>query len=325
MWQSVFSHDSRRYRRCLFNRMGDMPLLITGPSGTGKELVARAVALSQYIPFDPGSRRFGSGPRGHFFPLNLSALSPTLIESELFGHRRGSFTGALEDRGGWLEACGPHGSVFLDEIGEVAQGIQVKLLRVLESRKYQRLGETTPRTFDGKLIAATNRDLSLEMREGRFRPDLYYRLCSDIIHTPSLREQLDDRPEELVNLVQFLCHRVVPSEEAPTLAEDVVEWVCMYLGEAYAWPGNVRELDQCVRNILIRKDYVPAEEGATGTDLEEALRQSTLTADELVRLYCTVVYRDTGNYVQTARRLGLDRRTVRSRVDPESLPAEETT
>src|SRR5687767_2426698 len=182
-WQSIFTHDMRRYRRVMFDRMGDMTTLITGPSGTGKELVARAIGLSRYIPFDPKTKTFTEDFAGSFHPLNLSALSPTLIESELFGHRRGAFTGALEDRAGWMEVCPRLGTVFLDEIGELDPAIQVKLLRVLQTRTFQRLGDTATRVFRGKIIAATNKDLGREMAAGGFRKDFYYRLCSDIIQT----------------------------------------------------------------------------------------------------------------------------------------------
>src|SRR5262245_3683976 len=116
IWQSVFTIDLRRYRRTAYRTLDDVPTLITGPSGSGKELVARAVGYSRYVPFDVGARRFTVDPRTAFHALNLSALSPTLIESELFGHRRGAFTGAQEDRIGWLESCPAGGAVFLDEI-----------------------------------------------------------------------------------------------------------------------------------------------------------------------------------------------------------------
>ena len=175
IWQSIFTHDLRRYLRTLYARMGDFCTLITGPSGTGKELVARAIAHSRYIPFDPKRKTFRDDFHGSFYPLNLSALSPTLIESELFGHRRGSFTGALEDRQGWLEVCPPFGTVFLDEIGDLDAGIQVKLLRVLQDRRFQRLGESSDHHFEGKVIAATHQDLPRAMRAGRFREDFYYR------------------------------------------------------------------------------------------------------------------------------------------------------
>jgi hypothetical protein len=208
VWQSIFTHDMRRYRRALHARMGDVTTLVTGPSGTGKELVARAIGLSRYIPLDAVREAFREDYAAGFHPLNLSALSPTLIESELFGHRRGAFTGALEDRAGWLEVCPPLGTVFLDEIGELDGAIQVKLLRVIEGRTFQRLGETTSRRFEGKVIAATNRDLLDEMEAGRFRRDLYYRLCSDIIRTPSLKEQLEGSRGELERLVAFIAERI---------------------------------------------------------------------------------------------------------------------
>ena len=138
VWQSVFTHDMRRYRRVLFDRMRDLTTLITGPSGTGKELVARAIGLSQYIPFDAEKGKFVNTLQHAFLPVNLSAFSPTLIESELFGHVKGSFTGAVADRRGWLENCPTHGAVFLDEIGELDPLLQVKLLRVVQNRCYSK-------------------------------------------------------------------------------------------------------------------------------------------------------------------------------------------
>jgi hypothetical protein len=204
VWQSLFTHDMRRCRRSLYNRMGDFTTLITGASGTGKELVARAIGLSRYIPFDPEKQQFTDDFAGSFHPLNLSALSATLIESELFGHCRGAFTGAVSDRAGWLEVCKPLGTVFLDEIGDLDAAIQVKLLRVLQTRTFQRLGETTDRGFQGKIIAATNQDLAAKIGDGKFREDFYYRLCSDIVTTPTLHQQLADCPDDLGNLVLFI-------------------------------------------------------------------------------------------------------------------------
>jgi hypothetical protein len=322
VWQSIFTRDVRRYRRTLYRRMDDIATLICGPSGTGKELVARAIGFSRYIPFEPGPRRFAQDFTAGVHALNLSALSPTLIESELFGHRRGAFTGALEDRPGWLETCPPRGSVFLDEIGEVDVAIQVKLLRVLQTRTFQRLGDTRDRSFHGKLVAATNRDLASEMRAGRFRADLYYRLCSDLVLTPSLREQLHDSPGELRTLLGALAARIAGEEEAEAVADETERWIAAHLGPDYPWPGNVRELEQCLRNVLIRGEYRPPP-AAAPPDPREALAHGlldgALTADELLRRYCTLVYARTGSYVETARRLGLDRRTVRERIDPALL------
>lgn len=324
VWQSIFTHDTRRYRRALFDRMGDIPTLILGESGTGKELVARAIALSRHIPFDARKRCFTEEVNELFHPLNVAALSPTLVESELFGHRRGSFTGAVADRAGWLEGCQARGTVFLDEIGELDSDIQLKLLRVLESRSFQRIGEVEDRRFLGKLVSATNRDLELEIAEGRFRQDFYYRLCADVIHTPSLREQLADCPDDLENLALVIARRVIGRDEAPHLAAQTVAWIDSQLGRDYAWPGNVRELEQCVRNMLIRGEYRPAQVGATRSaeaELAEAMREGGLSAEELLRRYCTLVYAREGSYEAAARTLGLDRRTVKAKID-EALLAE---
>jgi transcriptional regulator with GAF, ATPase, and Fis domain len=316
-WQSIFTHDLDRYRRGLYAHMGDFTTLITGPSGTGKELVARAIAFSRYVPFDPSSGTFAGNFVRAFHPVSLSALSATLIESEIFGHRRGSFTGALEDHAGRLEVCSPLGTVFLDEVGEIDGPIQVKLLRVLQTRTFERIGDTRTFQFQGKIIAATNRDLAREIREGRFRTDLYYRLCSDMVETPSLHEQLASAPDELRRLTRFIARRVA-GEASEALADEVVSWIERRLGPDYAWPGNFRELEQCVRNVLIRGEYRPPQQGQPrGRErLTRAFLAGELSADDLLAKYCTLVYAAEGSYDGTARRLGLDRRTVRRKVDP---------
>jgi DNA-binding NtrC family response regulator len=321
VWQSIFTRDMRRYRRSLYQRMGDVATLISGPSGTGKELVAQAIGLSRYIPFDVDKQAFVENFAGSFYALNPSALSPTLIESELFGHRRGAFTGAVQDRAGWLEVCRPLGTVFLDEIGELDPALQVKLLRVLQTRTFQRIGDTRDRRFHGKIIAATNRDLAAEMAAGRFRKDFYYRLCSDLIVTPSLEEQLRVAAGERRALVRFLAERVAGEPEAESLAEETERWIDAHLGDGYRWPGNVRELEQCVRNVMIRGEYRPPHAAsASGRQrVADEMLAGSLSAEELLRRYCTLVYAETGSYQETGRRLGLDRRTVKDKIDTDLL------
>jgi len=316
IWQSIFSHDLRRYRRGLYARMGDFSTLITGPSGTGKELVARALAFSRYLAYDPRRGSFGRDFALGFFPLNLAALSPTLIESELFGHRRGAFTGALGDRAGWMEVCPATGAVFLDEIGEVDVSIQVKLLRVLQSRTFQPLGGTETRRFEGKIVAATNRTLPEEIRAGRFREDFYYRLCSDQLTTPSLRAQLDDAPADLGTFVVHMASRLVGPEEVESFTRSTVRWIERTLGEDYAWPGNVRELEQCIRSIVLRGDYQPAGPlmRSDETNWVRLIESGSLTAEELLCRYTRLVHAQSGNVEATARRLDLDRRTVKARL-----------
>jgi transcriptional regulator with PAS, ATPase and Fis domain len=259
-----------------------------------------------------------------FHPLNISALSTNLIESELFGHCRGAFTGAASDRAGWLELCESLGTVFLDEIGDLEAPIQVKLLRVLQTRTFQRMGETKDRQFQGKIIAATNRDLSTKIDDGTFREDFYYRLCSDIVTTAPLREQLADSPDDLGRLVLFITKRIV-GDEADELAAEVETWIDQQLGRSYDWPGNVRELEQCIRNVIIRRHYQPrpkAEQNLARDpkrQLAEEVTGGRLTADELLSRYCTLIYAGTGSYEQAAQHLKLDRRTVKSKIDEEFL------
>lgn len=323
VWESIFTHDIDRYRRHLYEKMGDVSTLITGPSGTGKEIVASCIAMSRYIPFQIAKQKFALDLDASFYPLNLSALAPTLIESELFGHQRGAFTGALQDRKGWLEVCPSLGSVFLDEIGELDPAIQVKLLRVLQSREFQRLGDTAARRFSGKILAATNRDLAEGMERGQFREDFYYRLCSDLITTPSLSDQLRDTPEDLGNFVLFLVRRMIGNAESETVTAEIVSWIEDNLSEHYTWPGNVRELEQCVRNVILRRQYEPlrrlSSKQSISQRLSERMEQGTISADQLIEHYCTLTYSKTMSYVETSRRLGLDRRTVKARVNKELL------
>ncbi|MDK1020733.1 MAG: sigma 54-interacting transcriptional regulator [Candidatus Hydrogenedentes bacterium] len=317
VWESIFTRDMRRYQRSLYNRMEDIATLITGPSGTGKELVAQAIGYAPYIPFDPSRLRFVKDYRASYHPLNLAAFSPTLIESELFGHKKGAYTGALEDRLGWFEVCGPHGSVFLDEVGDIDPAIQVKLLRIIQNRTFQRIGDTATYIFEGKLVSATSRDLAADMRAGRFREDLYYRLCSDIIETPSLRDQIRETPEHLHHLILYIAQRVGGEEEYESLAHEAETWIHEHLGDDYPWDGNVRELEQCVRNIMVRQSYrPPSVRAATAREeLAAAVVDARLTSDELLRHYFTLVYGETRNYSEAARRLDVDARTVKGHVD----------
>jgi DNA-binding NtrC family response regulator len=316
IWQSIFTQDMRRYRRTMYRRLGEFPTLITGPSGTGKELIARAIAGSRYVPFDAERLEFMDPKTESFLPINIAALSPALVESELFGHRRGSFTGAIADRKGWLEICPPSGCVFLDELAEMDLAIEVKLLRVIETRRFSPVGDTTVREFRGKLIAATNRDLPSEIRAGRFREDLYYRLCADQIHTPSLADQIEDSPGVLRELVHYMVLRTVGGEAERSLPE-VESWIATHLPKGYKWPGNYRELEQCVRNVIIRRSYRPLEKTAPATEHEwiRKFRAGEFTADDLLARYAAEVYQLTGSYEEAARRMALDRRTVKAKVE----------
>ena len=323
VWQSVFTNDLRRYRRVLFDRMSALPTLITGPSGTGKELAAQAIGASQYISFDAARGCFPKEAADCFIPLNLSAMSPTLIESELFGHCKGAFTGAIADREGWLGKCPSFGSVFLDEIGELDLMLQVKLLRVVQQRTYTALGDDRQQQFLGKIIGATNRDLDQEMAAGRFREDLYYRLCADRIQTPSLRDQLQQNPNDLPALVRYVSRKLA-GNDSDLLADQSTEWIRKNLGDDYPWRGNIRELEHCVSSIMIRGSYIPTgtrkntlDDQPVSTEQPSWTRSAVagdLTADQLVQHYCHWIHQKTGSYEATARKLGIDRRTVKAKI-----------
>ena len=190
----------------------------------------------------------------------------------------------------------------------------MKLLRVLQTRTFQRLGETTTRHFAGKIIAATNRDPAAAIASGALRRDFYYRLCADVITTPSLSEQLDGPGDELRHLALHVAARVADEDEAAALAEDALRVIEKRLGAGY-WPGNFRELEQCVRGVMVHGDYVPVAEARPSE--QTAVLEGQLTEDELLRWYTTLVYKQTGSYQEVARRLGIDRRTVSGRVKGE--------
>ena len=316
IWESLFTCNIKRYKRSLYSNMQDISTLITGPSGSGKEVVARAISHCAYIPFSESKMSFAVNFEQQYSPLHLAAMPSNLIESELFGHKKGAFTGAVQDRTGHLEQISKYGTVFLDEIGEISHDIQVKLLRVLQYRTFQPLGDCLDKTFQGRIIAATNKNMSEAISQGSFRKDLYYRLCSDKIFTPFLKELLDGSKDELFNMIVFVAEKIIDKDEVQLLANEALSWITQNLGLNYSWPGNFRELEQCVRNILIKGYYIPSDiMEQSNNSVDEQIRNGSLTADELLAKYCYTIYKKTGSYIETAKILKLDRRTIKSKID----------
>jgi len=309
----------------VFKRIGalalsDVPVLVTGESGTGKEMVARAVHRA--------SRR-AAGP---FEPVDCASLPETLFESELFGHERGAFTGAVARRTGRLERAAG-GTVFLDEVAEIPPGIQAKLLRFLETRSFERLGGTGPSTVDARVIAATHRDLAARIRDGLFREDLFYRLDVVTVRVPPLRE----RPEDVPLLV---AHFLAQARGGPAGS---VSREALDLLLAHPWPGNVRELRNAVEHarVLARGGPIlpahlpPTVSGAAAAEGpgEDALvralvrrlvaeagdREGDLHGRTVARierpLLEEVLARTGGNQVRAARILGIHRTTLRERME----------
>jgi formate hydrogenlyase transcriptional activator len=212
----------------------DSTVLISGETGTGKELIASAI-----------HKRSRRSTRA-FIRVNCAAIPPSLIASELFGHEKGSFTGATQRRAGRFESA-DGGTIFLDEIGELSPEVQIALLRVLQEREFERVGSSRPISVDVRVIAATNRDLEAATSAGTFRQDLFYRLNVFPIHLPSLRERKDDIPL----LVEYLVERY--AKRAGKRISHIKKKT-LDLFQAYDWPGNIRELQNVVERALILSD-----------------------------------------------------------------------
>jgi transcriptional regulator with AAA-type ATPase domain len=317
LWNNIFTHDMRRYASSLRSRMEDFSTLLLGETGTGKGAAAAAIGRSEFIPYLPYERRFAANFAQTFISINLSQFSETLIESELFGHRKGAFTSAIDHHQGVFERCSKHGALFLDEIGEAAVPMQIKLLRVLQEREFTPVGGREKKRFWGRVIAATNRSLAELRQSGRFRDDFYYRLCSDVIHVPTLRERIQASPAELAELVALLVKRTLVAENRE-LSAYVLEILERDVPRGYAWPGNVRELEQAVRRVLLTGSYQPDMQSAPNLDAEERLvarlREGNLSAEDLLSGYSALLYRRLGSYAAVAARTGLDPRTSRKYV-----------
>jgi transcriptional regulator with PAS, ATPase and Fis domain len=274
----------------------DATVLITGESGTGKELVARLVHHESARALGP------------FVAVNCGAITESLLESELFGHARGSFTGASQDRAGLFEAANG-GTLLLDEIGDVSPGMQVKLLRVLQEHEIRRVGENKSRPVNVRVMAATNRELSADIAAGRFRKDLYYRLNVVQLHVPTLR----NRREDILPLARVLLAEAAARGNrpvtgfSPRAADQLLR---------YDWPGNVRELENALERAVAlgRASLIELD------DLPEEVRQAIPTPilsgevralDEIEKDYIMAVLdHNSGNQTRTAKQLGIGSATL---------------
>lgn len=312
LWQNVFTQDPSAYAQYLWDRMEDFSTLLLGATGSGKGAAAAAIGRSGFIPFDGVSGRFAESFTRNFIALNLSQYPESLIESELFGHRKGSFTGAIENHQGVFSRCTAHGAILLDEIGDASIPVQIKLLQVLQERTFSPVGSHERLRFRGRVIAATNRPLDEYRRTGRFRDDLFYRLCSDIVVVPSLRSRIAEEPRELDLLIGHLAERTL-GRAVPGLTEHIRLALARGLPADYPWPGNVRELEQAVRRVILTgavqgEDRIAADRPDSPAGL---CAGDTVTARGLLEAYCRSLYGRLGTYGAVARRAGLDRRTVK--------------
>jgi hypothetical protein len=317
LWQTLFTHNTRWFEQYLWNRMEDFSVLLLGETGTGKGAAAAAIGRSGFIPFDPRSGRFSESFTRNFLAVNLSQFAAGTLESELFGHKRGAFTGAIENHDGVFSRCTPHGAIFLDEIGEVALPVQVKLLQVLQERTFSPVGSHQRLRFSGRVIAATNRNLAALRLQGDFRDDFYFRLCSDVITIPPLHQRLKESPAEIGELIGGILLRLAGTasgKEVQVLRKAIERDV----GKEYPWPGNVRELEQAVRRVLVTGHY----RGESRPALDEkqdrfisAIAAGELDAGGLLGGYCRMLHQRHGTYEEVARLTRLDRRTVKKHIE----------
>jgi len=283
-------------------------VLVQGESGTGKELVARAIHFS--------------GDRGErpFVAVSCAALAETLLESELFGHEKGSFTGAVAQKKGKFELA-DGGTLFLDEIGDISPKLQVDLLRVLQERRFFRVGGTTEIAVDVRVIAATHRDLAADVREGRFRDDLFYRLNVINVHLPPLRERIEDVPLLAQEFVDRLAHEL--GREVSGISEEALRLLM-----DHDWPGNVRELENAVERALVTcKSGVLAASDfaflsrAAGAPGGGASLPAGLTLQEMEKDYiAATLARLQGNVKAAAEALGIDRSTLYEKIKRYEIP-----
>jgi two-component system response regulator HupR/HoxA len=285
----------------------DVSILLSGESGTGKELLARAI-------------HYASGRADQAFIVeNCGALPDTLLESELFGHKRGAFTGAFEDRIGLFQQA-HGGTLFLDEIGETSPAFQVKLLRVLQEGEFRPVGGSRPVTVDVRVIAATNRELEAEVKAGRFREDLFYRLATVPLRLPALRERAVDIPA---------LARAILTKAGAALGRPVEGFAQATLDclSAYAWPGNVRELQNEIQRMLVLSDGPVLTPDLLAPQIRQAgpTRTGTAEADDNpglrgrvdaleVQLLRETLARHDGNISRAALELGLSRLGLRSKM-----------
>jgi len=290
----------------------DVNVVLTGESGTGKELLARALHYNSLRQNEV------------FIAQNCGALPDELLESELFGHKRGAFTGAIADRVGLFELA-DKGTIFLDEIGDISPAFQVKLLRVLQEGEIRPLGTNTTRSINVRVIAATNKDLTEEVRQGRFRQDLYYRLATFSIHLPPLRHRLQDVPYLAQALLQESMQQM--GKQVKGFSKEAI--ACL---QAYHWPGNVRELQNEVKRMLVlcQGDYLEANVVSAQVlraTPEEYRQDMRLLTDDLqgtlkdrveqleARILKEVLTRHRWNKSRAAEELGLSRVGLRSKLE----------
>ena len=318
LWNNIFTHDMRGFEAALWSRMEDFSTLVLGETGTGKGAVAAAIGRSGFIPYDRARRRFAANFTETFIAINLSQYPETLIESELFGHRRGSFTGAVRDKVGYFEAANG-GTLFLDEISTLSLGVQSSLLRVLEERTVTPVGDTRTRPIDLRIITASNRDLEKMVDDGEFREDLLYRLNVVKLELPPLRQRIEDIPALVQHFLDKYCKQLNRKVEGITNA-------AMRAMLSHEWRGNVREVENVIERAVIfadgreiTVDDLPFASSVTeASDVGESLKDSMHQFERQHILAC--LRRHKFDKAETAHHLGIGVSSLYRKLDELDVP-----
>jgi hypothetical protein len=313
LWNNIFTFNPQWYMDYLCGKMEDFSTLLLGATGTGKTLIAHTIGCSGFIPFDLNKNRFKESFTRSFQFINLSQYPRSLLESELFGHKKGAFTGAIDHHQGLFDRCSEYGAVFIDEIRDIDIPTQVKLLNVIQDRTFSPVGSHEKLRFSGRVISATNRNINQLRRDGHFRDDLYYRLCSDVIEVPSLQQRIQENPEELGHLITNLLNRITDIP-ASNLAPLIEKHIRTYVPDYYTWPGNVRELEQCIRRICLTgrcniSNILNSTNQNDGFSLSDNAGEGSVQG--LLQQYCRFLYECHGSYEAVSRITQLDRRTAK--------------
>jgi DNA-binding NtrC family response regulator len=332
IFQANMTSDVCAYAMSLYRTMDEVPVLITGETGTGKELAAECIGWSRYIPLDLGARRFAGRYGEDFHARNVCAVPGELLEGTLFGHRRGAFTGASANVPGLLAMPKANGTLFIDEAGEIPLHVQVKLLRPFQSREFVPLGDVQPQKMQGRLVFATHRDMEALCQEDKFRPDLFERMNGVHVHMPAVRQLIAEAPWALREYARWFVAEKIDDPAQVDVWTDRVMAAIQRTRADYPWPRNFRELKHFTERIIISGGDVPAptvsvpvaEPSTVGVAVDappstpapnsilgRRALAGEVSLDEVIRAFVTWMYVLSGrNKTEAARRMGRDWRTV---------------
>ncbi|RAP39099.1 hypothetical protein DID80_00400 [Candidatus Marinamargulisbacteria bacterium SCGC AAA071-K20] len=305
LWNALFTWNIKFYDDYCHSNLSTFSLLFLGDTGTGKGTAAKALGYSSYIPFDLKTNKFKYCFSNLFLQTNLSQYPESLIESELFGHKKGSFTDSIDNYEGLFSQLNEHSTLFLDEIGDLTLEVQVKLLNVLQDRKYCPVGSKETKELKGRVLTATNQDLETQIKNNLFREDLFYRISSDTITLPTLAKRISQNNKELALLSENIITKIF-KKPIPELASFVINILKDQIPKHYSWCGNVRELEQCIKQIIMTQSVSLSRAESNPPDIEQK------DAKSLLSTHAKKLYEKYKSYQLVAKELNIDWRTAKN-------------